>query len=104
MLYVIDNTNLNQDTFNESFGYYVISYHSRQGGYLQRLSLKNRGAKFHRIGMISDKTSVDLESALSFKKLHAKSIIKTFNWSYALKTMILYLLLNFLIYLICFQR
>ena len=76
MLYVVDNTDLNHETFNESYGYHVIPYHGPQGGYLQRLSSEIRGAKFHGIDMIRDNTGADLESALFFQKSYAESIIK----------------------------
>jgi len=75
-MYIIDGIDLNQDTFNESFGYHVIPDHGPQGGYLQRLSSEIRGTKFHEIDMIRDRTCADLESALSFQKSYAKSIIK----------------------------
>ena len=56
MLYGIDNTDLNQDIFNNFFGYYVISDLGPQGGYLQRLSFDIRGVKFHKIDMIRVRT------------------------------------------------
>ena len=49
MLYVVDNTDLTYDAFNESFGHHVIPVHGSQGGYLLRLFFDIRGAKFNRL-------------------------------------------------------
>ena len=45
MLYVADNTDSNQETFNENYGYHVIPNHGPQGGYLQKLSAEIKGGK-----------------------------------------------------------
>jgi len=67
MLYIIDSTNLNQDTFlNENYRYHVMPNYDSQGRKLQGLLRKIIGAKFNGTAMIKDGTSVDLESALPF--------------------------------------
>ena len=43
MLYVVDNTDSNQENFNQNYDYHVIPNHGPQGGYLQRLSLEIKG-------------------------------------------------------------
>ena len=59
MLYVVDSTNLNQDTFNANVGYYVIPQYGPPGGYLQRLSSEIRGSRFHYVDMIRDPNGID---------------------------------------------
>ena len=56
MLYIMENIVLNECTFNENTCYHVISSFARPNGYLMRLSSEIRGAKFHFVDMIRDKT------------------------------------------------
>ena len=76
MLYVIDSTDLNQDTFNANVGYHVIPQYGPPGGYLQRLSSEIRGSKFHSVDMIRDPNGIDLEEALNFQKSYAEAVCK----------------------------
>ena len=66
MLFIIESTNLNESTFNEETGYHIIPDFGPPGGYLKRLSSEIRGAKYHDILMIRDRTGVDLENAITF--------------------------------------
>jgi hypothetical protein len=68
LLYVVDNTNIHHETFNECFGYHVIPNQGPQGGFLLKLSSEIRGAKFHGIDLIRDKTCADLEKCIVFPK------------------------------------
>ena len=53
MLYVVDNTNLNQNTFNANVGYHVILQYGPPGGYLQRLSSEIRWSRFHSMDIVN---------------------------------------------------
>ena len=59
MLFIIESTDLNASTFNEKTYYHIISDFGPHGGYLKRLSSKIRGAKYHDILMIRDRTRTD---------------------------------------------
>lgn len=72
----MDNTDLNQDTSNKSFGYYVIPHYGLQGKHIQILLFETRSAKFHEIDMITNRTYIDFKNALSFQKSYVKPIIK----------------------------
>ena len=76
MLYVIDCTNLNQDTFNIDVGYHIIPQYGPPSGYLQRLSSEIRGSRFHSVDMIRDPNGNDLEEALNFQNSYAEAICK----------------------------
>ena len=69
MLYIVDNTDLNQDTFNVDVGYHIILQYGPLSGYLQRLSSEIRGSRFHSMDMIRDPNGIDLEKALNFQKI-----------------------------------
>ena len=56
MLYIMENINLNECTFNENTCYHVIPSFGPPNGYLMRLSSAIRGAQFHYVDMIRDKT------------------------------------------------
>ena len=56
MLYIMENTDLNECTFNESTCYHVIPNFGPPNEYLMRLSSEIRGVKFHFIDMIRDRT------------------------------------------------
>lgn len=64
MLYVVDNTNLNQYAFNKNCGYHVIPTYGPQGAYLHKFYFVIGGAKFHQIDMMKDRQCVNLQSAL----------------------------------------
>ena len=66
MLYVVDSTDLNQDTFNTNVDYHVIPQYGPHGGYLQRLSSEIRESRFHSVDMIRDPNGIDLEEAWNF--------------------------------------
>ena len=74
MVYVVDNTNLNQDTFNVDVIYHIIPQYGPFGGYFQRLSSEIRGSKFHSIDMIRDSNRIDLEEALNFQKSYVEAV------------------------------
>ena len=76
MLYVVNNTDMNQNTFNANVGYYVIPQYGPLGGYLQRLSSEIRGSRFHSVDMIRDPNGVDLKEALNFQKSYAEVVYK----------------------------
>jgi len=76
MLYIMENTDLNECTFNASTGYHVIPSFGPPNGYLMRLSSEIRGSKFHSIDMIRDRTGVDLEEALVFQKTYAEAVCR----------------------------
>ena len=56
LLYIMENTDLNECTFNESTCYHVIPSFGPPNGYLMRLSSEIREAKFHLINMIRNRT------------------------------------------------
>jgi hypothetical protein len=74
MLYVIESTDLNVDTFNESTGFHILPDFGPHGGYLKRLSSEIRGSKFHIVQMIRDCTGADLEEALVFQRNFAGAV------------------------------
>ena len=76
MLYVVNSTDLNQDTFNTNVGYHVIPQYGPSGGYLQRLSSEIRGSKFHSVDMIRDSNRIYLEEALNSQKSYAEVVCK----------------------------
>ena len=76
MVYVVDKTNLNQDTFNVDVGYHIIPQYGLPSGYLQRLSSKIRRSKFHSMDMIRDSNGIDLEEALNFQKSYVEAVCK----------------------------
>ena len=74
MLYIVDNTNLNQGTCNANVGYHVIPQYGPLGGYLQRLSSEIKKSGFHSVEMIRDPNEIDLEEALNFQKSYAEAV------------------------------
>ena len=76
MLFITESTDLNASTFNEETGYHIIPDFGPLGGYLKRLSSEIRGAKYHDILMIRDRTGVDLEEAITFQVCFAEEICK----------------------------
>ena len=66
MLYIVNSTDLNQDTINANVSYHVIPQYGPPGGYLQRLSSEIRGSRYHSVDMIRDPNGIDLEEALNF--------------------------------------
>ena len=76
MLYVVDSTDLNQDTFNANVDYHVIPQYGPPGGYLQKLSSEIRRSIFHSKDMIKDPKGIDLEEALNFQKSYAEAVCK----------------------------
>ena len=74
MLYVVDSTNMNQDTFTANIGYHVILQYGHRGGYLQRLSSEIRGSRFYFVDMIRDLNGIDLEEALNFHKSYVEVV------------------------------
>jgi len=76
MSFIIENTNLNESTFNEDIGYHIILSFGPPGGYLQRLSSKIRGSKFHDVEMIRNTTRADLVEALAFQIYFAEKVCK----------------------------
>ena len=42
MMFIVDSCFLNDDVFNESIGYHVLSNYGLHGGYLKRLQSKMR--------------------------------------------------------------
>ena len=56
MLYIMENTDMNECICNENTGYHVILSFGPPNGYLMRLSSEIRGAKFHYVDMIRDRT------------------------------------------------
>ena len=56
MLYIMENTNVNECTFIENTGYHFIPNFGPPKRYLMRLSNKINGAKFHYVDMIRDRT------------------------------------------------
>ena len=75
MLFITESTDLNASTFNKETGYHIIPDFGPPGGYLKRLSSEIRGAKYHDILMIRDRTGVDLE-AITFQVCFAEEICK----------------------------
>ena len=57
---------MNECTLNENTSYHVIPSFAPLNRYLMRLSSEIRGAKFHYVDVIRDRTLVDLEEALVF--------------------------------------
>ena len=76
MLYIVDCTNLSQDTFNANVGYHANLQYGPLGGYLQRLLSEIRGSRFHSVDMIKDPNGIDLEEALNFQKSYVETIYK----------------------------
>ena len=74
MCFVMDSCDLNQDIFNSSSGFPILSQFGPPCGYLQRLSNEIRGYKFHSINLIRDPLGRDLNNALDFKKLYSKAV------------------------------
>ena len=75
MLFVTETADLNASTFNEETGYHILPDFGPDGGYMKRLSAEIRGARFHSVEMIRDRTGADLEEALSFQKFFAEAVI-----------------------------
>ena len=76
ILYVVENTNLDQDAFNANTNYHIIPQYGLPCRYLQRLSSEIRRAKFHFVHMIRDPNEIDLEEALSFQKSYVEYVCK----------------------------
>jgi len=76
MTFITESTDLNESTFNEDTGYYIIPSFGPPGGYLQRLSSEIRGSKFHSVEMIRDRTGADLAEALAFQTSFAEEVCK----------------------------
>jgi len=56
ILYIMENIDLNECTFNENIDYHVILSFGPPNGYLKRLSSEIMWAKFHFVDMIRDRT------------------------------------------------
>jgi hypothetical protein len=52
ILYIMEDTDLNECTFNENTCYHVFPNFRPSNGYLMRLSNEIEGAKFHYVDMI----------------------------------------------------
>jgi hypothetical protein len=76
MLFITETTDLNLSTFNEETGYHILPEFGPPGGYLRRLSSEIRGAKFHNINLIRNRTGADLEEALAFQTSFAHEVCK----------------------------
>ena len=76
MLFITESIDLSASTFNEETGYHIIPDFGPLGGYLKRLSSEIKGAKYHDILMIRDRTGVDLEEAITFQVCFAEEICK----------------------------
>ena len=70
----MDSCDLNQDTFNPSMGFHVISEFGPPGGYLQHLPTEIWRSKFHSIQMTMDPLEADLEATLSFQRCYAEVV------------------------------
>ena len=90
MLYVIENIDLNQETFNFNTNYHVISNHGPPNGYLQMLPNEIRGAKYHYIEIIREPSDIDLKHALAFQKIICLTYLQYLKGYF--KTMMLFFL------------
>lgn len=64
MLFSDERTHLNRNTFNESFS--VTHEFALLRNYLKKLPFEINGSIYHKVKMICNENSVDLEEALYF--------------------------------------
>ena len=74
MLFIIEQTNLNAATFNESTGYHVIPKYGPLGGHLRKFSSEIHGKIYHGFEMDRSRLGDDLEEALKFQRAFAEAI------------------------------
>ena len=76
MLYIMENIDINDCTFTENTGYYVIPSFGPPNGYIMRLSSEIRGTKFHFVYMIKNRTGAYLEEAFVFQSVYAEAVCR----------------------------
>jgi len=64
MLFIVETTNLNADTFNKSMGYYVLPEYGSFESLLRKLPFEIRGNMYHDFEMQHSWLGTDLEEAL----------------------------------------
>jgi hypothetical protein len=68
MLFIVETTDLNAQTFNEESGYHVLPEYGSFGGLLRKLSSEIRGNMYHGFEIQRSRLEVDLKETLQFQR------------------------------------
>jgi hypothetical protein len=74
MLFIVEQTDLNAATFNESIGYHVILEYGLRGGHLRKVSSEIHGKMYHGFKMDRFRLGDDFEEALKFQCAFAEVV------------------------------
>ena len=71
MLFIVEQTDLNSATFNESIGYHIILEYGLLGGHLRKVSSEIHGKMYDSFKLDRSRLGDDLEEALKFQRAFA---------------------------------